>query len=440
MIIGQTVTEKGYALKNKIAYIIEATLEYFITILIGTTYLATVLQSVGASDSLVGIISSSVLTLACCSQLFACFIVKRKHIKRIVIICELLNQLVFALFFLIPSFQMKALVKIYCLISIILFGKLLANLINPIKINWLMSLIEDKKRGVFTANKEIVSLIGGTLFSLLMSSILDRYKSAGNLNTAFIIFAIAIFIMAVIHMFSLVIASSPKENNSNKDGIFRELKRVVGNKDIIKIMLISVIWSIASYFSTPFFPTYELNELGFSNFYASGVLLAIYSVIRISASVPLGKYADKTSFCKMEMICFCVAGASFLLNTFTVPGNGKVMFTIYYAMHAFSLAGINSCIINLIFDYVETENRAVILGFQSAIAGICGFCSTLAGSALLTYIQQNGNRFLGMHVYAQQVLSFVSFLITSVLLIYIRLCVVKKIKPLKQKSEEEKKD
>ena len=42
------------------------------------------------------------------------------------------------------------------------------------------------------------------------------------------------------------------------------------------------------------------------------------------------------------------------------------------------------------------------------VAGICGFATTLLASPLVTYVQDNGNMFLGMHVYAQQILSLLS--------------------------------
>ena len=45
---------------------------------------------------------------------------------------------------------------------------------------------------------------------------------------------------------------------------------------------------------------------------------------------------------------------------------------------------------------------------------------------LVDYIQENGNRFLGMQVYAQQVLSAITLLITLILLVYINTVMRKK--------------
>ena len=118
---------------------------------------------------------------------------------------------------------------------------------------------------------------------------------------------------------------------------------------------------------------------------------------------------------------------AFGLNIFTVPENGKVFYTIYYMLFAVAMAGINSAVINLIYDYVDKEKRTGALALKSTLAGFAGFFTTLLVSPLVSYIQKNGNTFLGMHVYAQQVVSAIAFTLMSITLIYLN-TVVKKIK------------
>ena len=54
--------------KSRVLYIISAALEYFISILTGTAYLAKIAGSIGISDSMIGVLSSFV-ALGCAFQI-----------------------------------------------------------------------------------------------------------------------------------------------------------------------------------------------------------------------------------------------------------------------------------------------------------------------------------------------------------------------------------
>ena len=120
----------------------------------------------------------------------------------------------------------------------------------------------------------------------------------------------------------------------------------------------------------------------------------------------------------------------FCINIFTVPANGKLFFTIHYMLYAVAMAGINSATINLIYDYVEKEKRVGALALSSTLSGFAGFFITLIISPLVSYIQHNDNRFLGMHVYAQQVVSAIATMLLVVLIIHLN-SVDKKLKSRK---------
>jgi MFS family permease len=141
----------------------------------------------------------------------------------------------------------------------------------------------------------------------------------------------------------------------------------------------------------------------------------------------MGKFADKYSFAKMLNICFIIMLVGFTINVFTVPENGKVLYTIYYVLYAIGMAGINSATINLIYDYVEKEKRVGALALSSTFSGFAGFFTTLAVSPLVSYIQASGNTFLGLNVYAQQVVSVMAVILLIVLIVYLN-TVVRKIK------------
>ena len=97
---------------------------------------------------------------------------------------------------------------------------LIYNFAHPKKINWLMSLVDDSRRGAFTANKEIISLVCGMLFSFLMGAVIDRFAESGEIRTAFILSAAVIFILMLLHTLTMIFTVE-KETPNSKNGSFR---------------------------------------------------------------------------------------------------------------------------------------------------------------------------------------------------------------------------
>lgn len=413
----QTVTEQDIYKTSRFLYILEAAFEYFISLLVAGAYLAKVTSAIGISDSVTGILSSFV-SLGCGFQMIAVFLANKRPVKRWVTILHSVNQLAFALIYLVPFISLSKWAKTLLFIGLLLTGHIINNIVNSPKINWFMSLVDDNKRGRFTANKEIVSLIGGMVFTFIVGQIMDACEAAGNIKAAFILCGVGIFVLMLLHTATLIFSKEKPVEEKEKTPTKQMLSGLIRDKNLWKVVMVSVLWNIAHYVATPFYGTYQINELGFSMTFIS-LLSAGYSILRATCSRPMGKIADKTSFAKMLNICFIVAMVGFAINAFTTPANGKILYTAYYLCYAVAMAGINSGSINLIYDYVDKENRMGAFAFKSAIAGVAGFLTTLACSPLVAYIQANGNTFLGLHVYAQQVMSALAVLLIGVLLIYL---------------------
>ena len=402
---------------SRFLYILEAALEYFISLLVTGAYLAKITSAIGMSDSTTGILTSFV-SLGFGFQILAIFLASKRPVKRWVTLLHCLNQLAFALIYFIPLFDISHGARIILFIILLLMGHILNNVVNSPKINWFMSLVEDKRRGAFTANKEMVSLIGGMIFSFLMGSIIDRRESGGNINDAFIVCGGSIFILMLLHSFTLIFSKEKPAEDKEKTSSVKLLKDLLADKNLFRVIFVSVLWSIVNYSSTPFYGSYQIKELGFSMTFVS-VLSAAYAVIRSIFSRPMGKFADKYSFAKMLNICFIIALVGFIINGFTVPDNGKVCYTVYYMLYAVAMAGINSATINLIYDYVDKEKRIGALALKSTFCGFTGFFTTLIVSPLVGFIQKNGNELFGGRVYAQQVVSFISAAILIILIVYL---------------------
>ncbi|MBQ7370258.1 MAG: MFS transporter, partial [Clostridia bacterium] len=383
--IMQSKESKDLYKTSRILYIIEASLEYFISLLVTGAYLAKVTEAIGLSDTLTGILTSFV-SLGCGFQIIAIFLANKRPVKRWVTVLHSVNQLFFALIYLIPFIDLTKTQKTVLFVLFLLVGHIINNVVNSPKINWFMSLVDDHKRGSFTASKEMVSLIGGMVFSFAMGAVIDRFEMAGDLNGAFIVCGISVFVLMLLHSATLIFSKEKESSEEEKISTKQLLIELIKDKNLFKVILISVLWNVVNYVATPFYGSYQIKELGFSMTFVSA-LSAGYAIVRTIFSKPMGKFADKYSFAKMLNICFVVMLVAFGFNVFTVPENGKVLYTIYYMLNAVGMAGINSATINLIYDYVDKEKRVGALALKSTLAGFAGFFTTLAVSPLVSHIQ-----------------------------------------------------
>lgn len=402
--------------------IIEAALEYFIYMLVSGAYLARITGALGFSDSLTGVLSSFV-SLGCLFQLGSVVLFKNaRSAKAPVMGGYLINQLLFIFVYLLPVLPMNAALKT-CAFFVCFCGAFaISNLIVPLKTDWFLGLVDDGSRGIFTAKKEIVSLIGGMAFSFAMGRMIDTLEAAGNIPGAFIAGAVTLFVLMVLHKVSIFpVLEKPKADKNEEKGDIRALLR---DRMFRRIVFVFILWNIAMYSAIPFYGAYQIKELGFSMTFVS-ILSIAYAIVRACCSPAMGRLADRRGFGSMVRLCFCIAAAGFFVNIFTVPENGRVFYMIYYCLNAAAMAGINSSISNLIFDHVHGPNRRSALAINSSVGGITGFAATCVMSAVVAKIQQGGNSLLGVSMYPAQFVSAVAFVVTAAVAAYVHFAIVR---------------
>lgn len=397
-------------------YIVEAALEYFVAIAVGSVYLAKITSYIGIPDSVTGILTSFV-SLGCGFQIIALFIAHKRPVKKWVTVFHVISQLLFSAMYFVPLLPISQTGQTVLLIGALFIAQVLHNAINSPKINWNMSLVDEDKRGRFTANKEIVSLLGGMVFSFALGQIMDGFSENGEMSVAFIVCGAILLLLTGLHTLSLVLIKE-KPSGEVKKFNAKEAFSFFKDKTILKVICVFVLWNVASYVTISYMGAYQVNDLGFDTGFAS-LIIIIGSLARAVISRPFGKFADKFSFCKMLYVCFGIEALAFLMAMFITPANGSVMYIVYYVLYCVGCAGINSSIINLIYDYVDLDKRTSALALVNAASGFAGFFATLAVSPLVDSIQENGNTFLGMSLHAQQVLACFSLILVAIIIVYL---------------------
>ena len=95
------------------------------------------------SDTLTGILTSFV-SLGFGFQIIAVFLANKRPVKRWVTLLHCLNQLAFALIYFIPLAPISHEMKNFLFVAFLLIGYILTNVVNSPKINWFMSLVDER--------------------------------------------------------------------------------------------------------------------------------------------------------------------------------------------------------------------------------------------------------------------------------------------------------
>ena len=229
----------------------------------------------------------------------------------------------------------------------------------------------------------------------------------------------------VCHTLTMLFAVEKETPDVERKNFKKTIGELFKNKNILRVAVVFILYYVSYYISIPFYGTYQINELGLSLTYVSAIVMC-GSISRILVSKFWGKYADKKSFTRMIEKCFIFLGLAELCVAFAVPGNGKVMFLLYYIFQGIAFGGISNALINLVFDYVTVEQRADSLAITQAIAGSTGFITTLLISPVVSFIQNNGNKVFGLSIYAQQFVSIIALVVSISAVFYIRFIFIKK--------------
>ena len=398
---------------TRFLYIVEAALEYFINLLLTGAYLAKVAGAIGMSGSAIGIVTS-IVSLGTSFQFLAVFLSHRTPVKRWVTVWHTVNQLLLACVWLTPLFPVGTGTKAALFVGFLLVGYAINHVINSPKISWYMAAVPDGERGRFTAKKEIVSLVGGTAFTLLLGNVFDRLEAAGKQQTAFLVGAVTMLVLALLHTLTLLCSREKTAERRPAERAGRELSGLLRNRRLVRVLLIGMLYSAANGLVFSFYGTYQVNELGFSMSFIA-LQGALHTAVRCVSSVLLGRYADRHSFAAMLRVSVGMLFLGELVMVFTVPANGRVLYTVYHAVFlAVFGAGYGNGMMNLTYDTVAKEQRMSAFALYNCASGLVGFLASLPGSLIVSAIQENGNRLLGHPVYAQQLLSLIGAVLIGV--------------------------
>lgn len=419
--------------RTRKAYVAECTFEYFVSLLVTDAYLSSLLHHMGISDALIGIISS-LISFAFLFQLFALFAVRKiVSTKRASIIFHFTSQLFFTSLFFIPFLPFGKEYKTVIVFACVLIAYFGNYLVTSVIYKWGMSFVDNHKRASFAAGKEMVSLICGMVFTIIMGVVIDRFAADGNVAGGFIFIGISILVCSILDLASLLTMKNLRieKNKDANEPIFSVLKKLFSNKGFVCMLFASVLWYVATYMTNGFMGIYKTSpdNLAFS----VGEVQMINNIgclFRFAVSKPFGKFSDKTSYATGILLGTSIAAVCFAVNVFTTPSTRWVIY-LYTMLYNGALAAVHQNFLNITFDLVESKYFVQASSIKAAISGVCGFGASLIGASILNSVQKNGNSFLGISLHGQQLLSAISAILMIILVLFV-LFVLRKQKKIEE--------
>jgi len=418
--------------RSRYAYSLECAFEYFVSLLVTDAFLASLLSHIGLSDSLIGLITSFI-SVAFLFQLFSVFAVRKiTNTKRFAVLFHTASNLLFMCLYVLPflpfSYKCKEILVVACILCAY-FGNYL---VTSVIYKWGNSYVNPQKRGVFSAGKEMLSLMSGMIVTVIIGYAVDFFDRSGNTEGGFIFSAAAILIFSVCDFVCLMlIKNDAKQEEKKKEAVpmGEIVKNTLGNRSFRSVILLTCLWDIARYTTIGFLGTYRIGELAFT-VGATQIINLVGNLGRFALSRPFGAYSDRHSYASGIKLALTVAAIAFGINIFTAP-ESRYLIIAYVLLFNISTAGTQQNLFNITYSYVDSKYFVEASAIKNSIGGLCGFLASALAGALLAHIQSNGNTLFGIRVYGQQVLSLISFVIIVATVIFTH-TVIEKQKVMRQ--------
>ncbi len=416
----------GYR-RSRNAYSWHCMLDYFVSILVSDVYLFKLLSYTGLSDGNIGLIAS-LGTFSSFFQLASIWLVRRiRNVKKWVITFCLSYQLILISLYFLPFLPFALPVRTVFAFMGVLLAYFFSGAISTILFQWANSYVDPHQRAVFSAEKEMRSLLGGMIFTFLLGMVMDRFELAGKLVSSFVLtICLGLFIssMSFIALMNIDGNWQPKAGASRGSALGPMFKALARNRPFLHVVVLQIFWTCAQCMTVGFLGSYKSKELMYS-IGAIQIFNILGNAFRFVLSKPLGKFADHTSYSKCIEFGLCIAAAGFLAAVLASPDN-RWLIIVFTLLSSISQAALSSNLFNIMYDVVPPEHFVQASAIRNCVGGVFGFLASLAGSRVLTYVQDHGNAFLGFPVYGQQLLAAASFLLCIGTALYVHKFLLKK--------------
>ncbi|MHB1484623.1 MAG: MFS transporter [Saccharofermentanales bacterium] len=378
-------------------FIIDNISAYIIVSISAGSYLAGLLQYAGVPNQINGIILS-LPVLAGMFQIFGSVLSQHfRTQKRFIMIGVIAHRLCLSILFVYPLIFGAT---ILCAVMIVLtysIGYFLGSLAGPASSNWIISFVPEKMRGDYFSRRERYSLIAVALATVFVSIILDKTKALNIIAAGFAIVGLILLVVSIFDIISVARIFEPDIGYVKDKFKWKSVLEPFWDKKFFKVIVIFILWQTATQISVPFLGIYYVSEIKIS-YTIIGLITMLATAEKAIIVSRWGKFADRTSWDYVLKIAVVVFAGSQVVQIFLSRENYLWLFPVIALTSnvAWSVLGIS--MLNIQFQFLNHEKAIIYIGVCGTISGFIGFGAALAGSKILTVVNDANLMFNGYQV------------------------------------------
>ncbi len=408
--------------RSRNAHVVIAAVEALIRATMSGVFFTLLVKQMGVSDAVTGILSN-VIYLGCSMQvLSAGFVGRLRSLRTGALVLQGVQHLLYSFLFVLPFLPLGGGLRVGLFAVVYAVAALSGNLIAPARFQWMMTFVEPHHRGIYTAHREMITLVLTIVYNLVMGQLVDHFTALGQPETGLQLCAVVIVVLLVTDTVALLrSADAPQvvENARREGNLLAAVRTNFSNRGFLMVALVGFAWNVLCFTCTAYHNVFLLQEVGCS---ATFIVVAgmAGNLIRLAISVPMGRIADRHGFAHLAALGFGFASIAFFVLAFWNPANGAVLYLVYQIPFSLALAALTGTTMNILLPYVPPKERVGAQGIYGAITGLSGFLGSVLGGALLAAIQKNGLTLFGVGIYAQQVLNLLAAVGVAALAVYVK--------------------
>lgn len=402
--------------RTRIAYVLQAALEYLAWMFVSDSFLAKVLTNAGVEQASIGIISS-VLSFASFVQLVIIVIQRRlKKVRVMVTVCKLMGMVMYSMVYFMPLMGLSPRMNTLLAYTFVVGGSLCTYLVTTLNHQWGFAFVGQDIRGRYVAVVEAFSLLTGIVCSLSAGYLVDHCEAEGNLHTAFLLIGIVISVFTVMDLVVILSMNDPPRDMVRTDPVVSVLGELLKNRGFRSVIIMQALMSMATYATVGFLGTYKNEELGFS-VWTVQVFSLISSGIRISLAMPIGRFSDRHSYVNGYMLGIVLNLVGYIAVAFTAPAT-RYLILVFMIFNNLADAGTHNNGDNMLFYYVPFSDYSQALAIVRSLCGLMGFLTSLGAGAVFRAVSARGLTVFGTRIYAQQLQAVISILLCTAALLF----------------------
>jgi MFS family permease len=356
----------------------------------GVRYITPYALSLGANNTIIGLLSSLPSLLGTLSQIQSSKLVEKISRKKIVVFSAAIQAIMWIpliavgilyFFFGLSSFASSILLLVVYTLTI-LFG----SFCNPAWNSWMKDLLGENPSVYFGRRTKIVTLVE-LICMLIAGVILEHFKRTGVFKGFFILFTIALLGRAT-SAYLLNKKYEPKITHT--EGyyftLFQFLKKMSHN-NFGKFVIFTTLISFATAIASPFFAVYMLKDLGLN--YYEFTIVSVTSILFTVIMLPFwGKFSSKygnITVIKISGIFVGIIPLFWLLSPLVLDYNRAILVPYLILVEIFSgfwWSGLNLSTANFVYDAVTKGRMAICIAYDNITTAIGVFIGALIGGII----------------------------------------------------------